>query len=179
MDELVELLNRANYEYHVLDNPSLTDQEFDKYLRELIVLEEKYPEYVREDSPTHRVGGVVLEEFQKVRHVIPMMSLGDVFSEEEVRNFDSKIQMAGVHPEYVCELKIDGLSVSLHYEKGKLVTASTRGDGTVGEDITHNVRTIRTIPLTLTQPIDIEVRGEIYMAKKTLEELNALRQKNG
>lgn len=172
IDELVTILNEANYNYHVLDNPTITDQEFDKLLRELFILEEKYPEYIREDSPTHRVGGVILEEFQKVTHQIPMMSLGNVFNEEEIRTFDNRIRKEGINPQYVCELKIDGLSVSLHYEKGKLVTAATRGDGTVGEDITNNVKTIKTVPLTLKEPIDIEVRGEIYMAKETLKKLN-------
>lgn len=179
MDELVEQLTEANYNYHVLDNPTITDQEFDKLLRELFVLEEKYPDYIREDSPTHRVGGIILEGFQKVTHQIPMMSLGDVFNEEEIRAFDSRIQKEEIHPEYVCELKIDGLSVSLHYEQGKLITAVTRGDGTVGEDITNNAKTIKTIPLTLKKKIDIEVRGEIYMSKKTLEKINEDRaQKN-
>ena len=144
VDELVEILNEANYNYHVLDNPTITDQEFDKLLRELFILEEKYPELVREDSPTHRVGGVILDEFQKVTHQLPMMSLGNVFNEEEIRAFDSRIRKEGIHPQYVCELKIDGLSVSLHYEKGKLVTAATRGDGVTGEDITNNVKTINT-----------------------------------
>lgn len=179
IDELVEILNEANYNYHVLDNPTITDQEFDKLLRELFILEEKYPEYVREDSPTHRVGGTILEEFQKVAHKIPMMSLGNVFNEEEIRAFDSRIKKEGIIPEYVCELKIDGLSVSLHYEKGKLITAATRGDGTVGEDITNNVKTIKTVPLTLKEPIDIEVRGEIYMSKETLKKLNEERRIKG
>lgn len=177
IDELVEILNEANYNYHVLDEPKITDQEYDKLLRELFILEEKFPEYVREDSPTHRVGGTVLDEFQKVTHSIPMMSLGNVFNEEEIRQFDSRIKKEGYHPAYVCELKIDGLSVSLHYEKGKLITAATRGDGTVGEDITNNVKTIKTVPLTLKKPIDIEVRGEIYMSKETLRKLNEERAK--
>ena len=179
IDELVEVLNEANYNYHVLDNPTITDQEFDKLLRELFILEEKYPELVREDSPTHRVGGVVLDEFEKVTHQIPMMSLGNVFNEDEIRSFDSRIRKEGVNPEYVCELKIDGLSVSLHYEKGKLTTAATRGDGIIGENITNNVRTIKTIPLTLKQPVDIEVRGEIYMSKATLDKLNKERKAKG
>lgn len=179
IDELVKILNEANYNYHVLDNPTITDQEFDKLLRELFVLEEKYPELVREDSPTHRVGGVVLDAFKKVTHQIPMMSLGNVFNEDEIRLFDSRIKKEGINPTYVCELKIDGLSVSLHYEKGKLTTAATRGDGTVGEDITNNVKTIKTIPLTLKKEIDIEVRGEIYMSKETLRKLNEERQTKG
>lgn len=178
IDELINILNEANYNYHVLDNPTITDQEFDKLLRELFILEEKYPEYIREDSPTHRVGGVILEEFQKVTHQIPMMSLGNVFNEEEIRTFDNRIRKEEIFPQYVCELKIDGLSVSLHYEKGKLATAATRGDGTVGEDITNNVKTIKTVPLTLKEPIDIEVRGEIYMAKATLKKLNEERASN-
>ena len=179
IDELVELLNEANYNYHVLDNPTITDQEFDKLLRELFILEEKYPELIRDDSPTHRIGGVVLDEFQKVTHKIPMMSLGNVFNEDEIKLFDNRIKKEGINPEYVCELKIDGLSVSLHYEKGKLITAATRGDGTTGEDITNNVKTIKTIPLTLKKPIDIEVRGEIYMSKDTLKKLNEEREKKG
>ncbi len=179
IDELVDILNEANYNYHVLDQPTISDQEFDKLLRELFILEEKYPEYVREDSPTHRVGGTVLDEFQKVRHAIPMMSLGNVFNEEEIRQFDQRIRKENITPQYVCELKIDGLSVSLHYEKGKLITAATRGDGTVGEDITANAKTIKTIPLTIKQPIDIEVRGEIYMSKETLKKINKEREKNG
>ena len=179
IDELVEILNEANYNYHVLDQPTISDQEFDKLLRELFILEEKYPEYVREDSPTHGVGGTVLEEFQKVTHAIPMMSLGNVFNEEEIRLFDQRIRKENITPQYVCELKIDGLSVSLHYEKGKLITAATRGDGTVGEDITANAKTIKTIPLTIKQPIDIEVRGEIYMSKETLKKINKEREQKG
>ncbi len=179
IDELVEILNEANYNYHVLDQPTITDQEFDTMLRELFILEEKYPEFVRSDSPTHRVGGTILEEFQKVTHAIPMMSLGNVFNEEEIRAFDNRIQKEGIHPQYVCELKIDGLSVSLHYEKGKLVTAATRGDGTVGEDITNNVKTIKTVPLVLKEEVDIEVRGEIYMSKDTLKKLNEERKAKG
>ncbi len=179
IDELVELLNEANYNYHVLDNPTITDQEFDKLLRELFILEEKYPELVREDSPTQRIGGTVLEEFKKVTHKIPMMSLGNVFNEDEIRTFDSRIRKEGINPSYVCELKIDGLSVSLHYEKGKLITAATRGDGVTGEDITNNVKTIKTVPLTLKKQIDIEVRGEIYMSKSTLKKINEEREAKG
>lgn len=179
IDELVNLIEEANYNYHVLDNPTITDQEYDSYFRELQILEEKYPEYVREDSPTHRIGGVVLEGFNKVTHSIPMMSLGDIFNEDEIRDFDSKIKKEGINPSYVCELKIDGLSVSLHYEKGILKTAATRGNGTVGEDITNNVKTIKTVPLTLKEKIDIEVRGEIYMSKETLKKINEERKEKG
>lgn len=176
IDELVTILNEANYNYHVLDNPTITDQEYDSLFRELQILEEKNPSLVRSDSPTHRVGGVVLDSFKKVTHKIPMMSLGDIFNEDEVRQFDARIKKEGINPTYVCELKIDGLSVSLHYEKGKLVTAATRGNGTIGEDITNNVKTIKTVPLTLKEEIDIEVRGEIYMSKETLKKLNKERK---
>jgi len=179
IDELVEILNEANYEYYVLDNPTLTDQEFDKYLRELINLEKENPTLIREDSPTRRVGGIVSEKFEKIRHQIPLLSLSDVFNESEIIAFDNRVRKEGVNPKYVCELKIDGLSVSLHYKDGKLETAATRGDGVIGEDITNNVRTIKTIPLKLKQKIDIEVRGEIYMAKETLQKLNQIRMENG
>ena len=177
--ELTNILNKANYEYYNLDNPSITDQEYDKYLRELINLEEKYPEYADPNSPTKRVGGEAIDKFNKVRHTIPMISLANVFNEEEIREFDRRIRNAGFNPEYVCELKIDGLSVSLHYEHGKLKFAATRGDGVVGEDITHNVVTIKTVPLDLGRDIDIEVRGEIYMNKATLEKLNREREAKG
>ena len=179
IDELTSILKQANYEYYNLDNPSITDQEYDKYLRELINLEEKYPDLVDPNSPTKRVGGEAIDKFQKVRHSIPMISLANVFNEEEIRDFDKRIRNAGFNPEYVCELKIDGLSVSLHYEHGKLKFAATRGDGVIGEDITHNVKTIKTVPLDLGQDIDIEVRGEIYMNKATLEKLNRERERNG
>ena len=177
VDELIKILNEANYNYHVLDNPTITDQEYDSLFRELQIIEEKYPEYARADSPTHRVGGVVLDGFTKVTHTIPMMSLGDIFNEDEVLAFDNRIRKEGINPEYVCELKIDGLSVSLHYENGILKTAATRGNGTIGEDITNNVKTIKTVPLSLNKKIDIEVRGEIYMSKKVLKELNEEREK--
>ncbi len=176
INELVEILNEANYNYHVLDNPTITDQEYDKYLRELIDLEREYPEYVRDDSPTKRIGGEVMDGFSKHTHKIPMFSLSNVFNEEEIRDFDSRIRKEGFTPEYVCECKIDGLSVSLNYEDGVLVSASTRGDGVTGEDITNNVKTIKTVPLRLKKPISIEVRGEIYMSKKTLHELNLRRE---
>ena len=177
--ELVKIINEANYNYYVLDNPTITDQEFDKYLRELETLENKYPEYVLPDSPTKRVGGEVIDKFNKVTHKIPLLSISDVFNEEEVKDFDNKIKKLGVTPEYVCELKIDGLAVSLTYENGILVRGATRGDGVVGEDITHNVKTIKAIPLKLKRPIDIEVRGEIYMDKKTLEVINKEREEEG
>lgn len=179
VEELTNILNDANYKYYVLDEPTITDQEYDKYLRELEELEQKYKEFARDDSPTKRVGGEVLDSFKKVTHKIPMMSLSDVFSESEVVNFDERIKKEGIRPQYVCELKIDGLSVSLLYEHGKLVRAATRGDGVVGEDITHNVKTIKSVSLTLNEDIDIEVRGEIYMSKKSLEKVNLERIKNG
>ncbi|MBQ6538759.1 MAG: NAD-dependent DNA ligase LigA [Bacilli bacterium] len=179
MNELIDIINKADYEYHTLDNPTITDQEYDKYLRELFEIEEAHPELVREDSPTHHAGGQIIEGFEKVTHKIPMMSMSDVFSEKEVLDFDNRIQKEHINPEYMCELKIDGLSVSLLYEKGKLVRAATRGDGVVGEDITHNAKTIKAIPLKLTKEVDIEVRGEIFMNKKTLEEINRVRVENG
>ena len=178
IEELVKIINEADYNYHTLDNPTITDQEYDKYIRELFDLESEYPEYVLENSPTHRVGGKVLDEFSKVTHKIPMMSLSNVFNESEIRAFDERIRKEGYNPEYVCELKIDGLSVSLTYEHGSLVSASTRGDGVVGEDITNNVRTIKTVPLKINKDIDIEVRGEIYMSKKVLETINRNRKEN-
>ena len=178
MEELIKIINEADYNYHTLDNPTITDQEYDKYLRELIEIEEAHPDWVREDSPTRHAGGKIIEGFEKVTHKIPMMSLSDVFSESEIIAFDERIKKEGITPQYMCELKIDGLSVSLLYEKGKLIRAATRGDGVVGEDITHNAKTIKTIPLKLKEEVDIEVRGEIFMNKKTLEELNKEREKN-
>ena len=179
-NELVELITKANYEYHILDNPvTLTDAEYDNYLRELYKIEEEHPDWIREDSPTKKIGGVVLEKFIKVTHNIPMMSLADVFNEDEISEFDNRIKKEGIDPKYVCELKIDGLSVSLKYEKGILISGATRGDGVTGEDITHNVKTIKQVPLKLNKPVDIEVRGEIYMSKKTLELLNKEREENG
>lgn len=177
MNELIDIINEADYNYHTLDNPTITDQEYDMYLRELFEIEEEHPEWIREDSPTQHAGGKIIEGFTKVTHKIPMMSLSDVFSEQEVIDFDERIKKEGITPEYVCELKIDGLSVSLLYEKGRLVRAATRGDGTTGEDITHNAKTIKVIPLKLKEEVDIEVRGEIFMNKKTLEELNEKRKK--
>ena len=179
IEELTKIINQANYEYYNLDNPTITDQEYDKYLRELINLEEKYPELSDPNSPTKRVGGEAIDKFNKIAHAIPMISLANVFNEEEIRDFDKRIRNAGFNPTYVCELKIDGLSVSLHYEHGRLKFAATRGDGITGEDITENVKTIKTVPLDLGVDIDIEVRGEIYMNKATLEKINRDREKNG
>lgn len=178
MEELIEIINEADYNYHTLDNPTITDQEYDKYLRELFEIEEAHPDWVREDSPTQHAGGKIIEGFNKVTHKIPMMSLSDVFSESEVIAFDERIKKEGITPEYMCELKIDGLSVSLLYEDGKLVRAATRGDGTTGENITHNAKTIKVIPLKLKEKVNIEVRGEIFMNKETLVKLNEERKKH-
>lgn len=178
MNELIDIINEADYNYHTLDNPTISDQEYDKYLRELFEIEAEHPEWVREDSPTQHAGGKIIEGFEEAVHKIPMMSLSNVFNESEIVAFDERIKKEGINPQYMCELKIDGLSVSLLYEKGKLVRAATRGDGTKGEDITHNAKTIKTIPLSLKEEVDIEVRGEIFMNKKTLEELNEKRKKN-
>ena len=178
-EELIKIINEADYNYHTLDKPTITDQEYDKYLRELFDLELAHPELKKIDSPTQRAGGKVLEGFDKVTHKIPMLSLSNVFNESEIYNFDEKIKKEGINPKYVCELKIDGLSVSLQYEKGKLIKAATRGDGVVGEDITNNVKTIKTVPLTLNKEIDIEVRGEIYMSKAVFNNINDIRKQEG
>ena len=153
IDYLVDLINEANYNYYVLDNPTIEDVEYDKYLRELYTLEEKHPELVREDSPTKKVGGEVIDAFKKVTHDKPMMSLSNVFNEDEIKAFDERIRKEGINPEYVCELKIDGLSVSLKYKNGQLVSGATRGNGIVGEDITHNVKTIKDITKKRKPPI--------------------------
>ena len=177
--ELTRIIEQANYDYYVLANPTLTDQEWDSCLRELENLEKEYPEFLKPDSPTQRVGGVVIDKFKKIRHSIPMLSLPDVFDIDDIVAFDERIRKSGFEPEYVCELKIDGLSGSFHYEEGLLTTGATRGDGSIGEDVTHNVKTIRSLPLRLQDNISIEVRGEIYMAKNTLEELNKKREQLG
>lgn len=177
--ELVAILNKANYEYYALDNPTITDQEYDKYRRELEDLEEKYPEYAQADSPTQRVGGTVLDKFDKVTHRIPMLSLSNVFNEEEISAFCHRVSSDIKDIAYVCEYKIDGLSISLIYEKGHLIKAVTRGDGTTGEDVTNNVRTIKSIPLKLSKELDIEVRGEVLMDNAVLEKLNEERKREG
>jgi len=179
VDELIKILQEANYNYYVLDNPTITDQEYDKYLRELITIENQYPELKREDSPTVKVGGEVVDKFDKIRHALPMLSLPNVFNEEEISNFIDKIEEKGFKPTYVCEQKFDGLSVSLVYKNGRLISGATRGDGITGEDITHNVKTIKCIPIVLKRNIDIEVRGEIIMSKATLENINKQRYKEG
>ena len=172
MNEIIELLNKYAYEYYTLDKPTVDDHEYDRLMQELIKIESSHPEWVREDSPTRKIGGEIIDSFVKVTHEIPMFSLGNVFNEEEIHQFDERISKVFPEREYVCELKIDGLAVSLEYKEGKLVRAATRGDGTVGEDITHNVKTIKTIPHKLTESVDITIRGEVYMGKKSFERLN-------
>lgn len=172
MNEIINLLNKYAYEYYTLDKPSVDDFEYDRLMQELIKIESSHPEWIREDSPTRKIGGEIINEFIKVTHEIPMFSLGNVFNEEEIREFDERISKTFPKHEYVCELKIDGLAVSIEYKNGKLFRAATRGNGTIGEDITHNVKTIRTIPHKLNENVDITVRGEIYMSKKSFEKLN-------
>lgn len=177
--ELVNKINLWNHEYYMLDNPSVSDQEYDSNFIELKSLEEKYPEYILPNSPTQLIGSTVIDKFEKVTHKIPLMSLSDAFNYDELRAFDNRIKQNGITPKYVCELKIDGLSISLTYEKGILIRGTTRGDGTIGEDITNNVKTIKTIPYKLKKDIDIELRGEVFMNKKTLEDINKARIKEG
>lgn len=176
--ELTDIINKASMEYYVNDNPSITDQEYDDYYRELLNLEEKYPEYKLKDSPTNKVGGQVVDKFEKVIHKTPMLSFDDIFNEDEIKAFDERIRKTCPNATYTLEPKMDGLSGSLIYEKGVLVRAATRGDGIIGEDITHNVKTIKSVPLKLNKEIDIEVRGEIYMSKKSFEKCNEDRKKN-
>lgn len=178
IDELIDLLNKASYEYYTLDKPTITDQEYDDYFNELMNLEKKYPELKREDSPTARVGGKVLDKFEKVTHEHPMLSFDDIFNDEEIEAFDERIRKVVKNAEYTLEPKMDGLSGSLIYKKGILVRGATRGDGITGEDITNNIKTIKSIPLKLTKDIDIEVRGEIYMSKLSFEKANIEKRKN-
>ena len=181
MDELISIINKASYEYYVLDTPTITDQEYDDAYTELQRLENKYPELKREDSPTNRVGGEAIDKFQKVTHRTPMLSFDDIFNEEEIMLFDERIKKTVKtisKPTYTLEPKMDGLSGSLIYENGVLVRAATRGDGVTGEDITINVKTIKSVPLRLTKDINVEVRGEIYMSKKSFNKANIERQKN-
>lgn len=178
MDELIDYINKASYEYYVLDNPTITDQEYDDYYNELLSIEEKYPELKREDSPTNRVGGAVLDKFEKVTHDHPMLSFDDIFNEEEIILFDERIKKVVSTAHYTLEPKMDGLSGSLIYKNGVLVRGATRGDGVTGEDITTNIKTIKSVPLRLTEDIDIEVRGEIYMSKKSFLEANREKVKN-
>ena len=179
MNELIEIINKASIEYYVNDNPSITDQEYDDYYSELLRLEEEYPSLKKEESPTSRVGGKVLDKFEKVSHKSPMLSFDDIFNEEEIMAFDERIKKTIANPVYTVEPKMDGLSGSLIYEKGVLVRAATRGDGLVGEDITTNAKTIKSIPLKLNKDIDIEVRGEIYMSKSSFNKVNKEREEKG
>lgn len=179
MNELVALLNRYATEYYTSDNPSVSDSEYDRLYRELVELETAYPEQVLADSPTHRVGGKVLDGFEKYSHQYPLYSLQDAFSREELDAFDARVRKEVAHPTYICELKIDGLSISLTYEKGILVAGVTRGDGSIGENITENLKRVKDIPLTLPEELDITVRGECYMPRASFDQVNQARQENG
>ncbi|VJF00330.1 DNA ligase [Streptococcus pneumoniae] len=179
MNELVALLNRYATEYYTSDNPSVSDSEYDRLYRELVELETAYPEQVLADSPTHRVGGKVLDGFEKYSHQYPLYSLQDAFSREELDVFDARVRKEVAHPTYICELKIDGLSISLTYEKGILVAGVTRGDGSIGENITENLKRVKDIPLTLPEELDITVRGECYMPRASFDQVNQARQENG
>ena len=179
MNELVALLNRYATEYYTSDNPSVSDSEYDRLYRELVELETAYPKQVLADSPTHRVGGKVLDGFEKYSHQYPLYSLQDAFSREELEAFDARVRKEVAHPTYICELKIDGLSISLTYEKGILVVGATRGDGSVGENITENLKRVKDIPLTLPEELDITVRGECYMPRASFDQVNQARQENG
>ena len=179
MDELIDIINEASIKYYVDDNPSITDQEYDDYYNELLKLEEKYPDLKRSDSPTLRVGGKVVDKFEKVTHESPMLSFDDIFNEDEIVLFDERIKKTCPNATYTLEPKMDGLSGSLLYEKGVLKRAATRGDGLIGENITHNVETIKSVPLRLNKELDIEVRGEIYMSKASFEKCNKEKEKRG
>ncbi len=179
MNELVALLNRYATEYYTSDNPSVSDSEYDRLYRELVELEAAYPDQVLADSPTHRVGGKVLDGFEKYSHQYPLYSLQDAFSREELEAFDARVRKELSQPTYICELKIDGLSISLTYEKGILVVGATRGDGSVGENITENLKRVKDIPLTLPEELDITVRGECYMPRASFDQVNQARQENG
>ncbi len=180
--DLRKTLEEHNYNYYVLDNPTITDYEYDMLLHKLIKLEEENPQFADENSPTKRVGGVPLKEFEQVQHTVPMQSLGDVFSKEELFDFDKRVSrgLDGQRYEYVVEMKIDGLSVSLEYENGRFVKGSTRGDGLVGEDITENLKTIKSIPLNLPEKVEkLEVRGEVYMPRASFEKVNKEKEEAG
>ena len=178
--ELKKKLDQYSYEYYVRDAPTISDAEYDKMYRELVELEETYPTLVSSDSPTQRVGGTILTGFSKVEHDVPMLSLDNAFNKEELEAFDQRIKRLTKTPfRYICELKIDGLAISLKYEEGKLVQAATRGDGRVGEEVTHNVRTIKSVPLSLRRPVNMDVRGEVYMPKQSFVDLNNERDAAG
>ena len=178
--KLVALLNKYSYDYYVEDNPQISDTEYDTLYKQLEKLEQEYPEFILDNSPTQRVGDRVLDEFEKVIHKVPMLSLSNTFSIEDLRDFDSRISKLSSDDsiEYICELKIDGLAISINYENGKLVSAATRGDGTVGENVTENIKTIFSIPKTLKTKKSFEVRGEVYLPKKSFELLNKEREEN-
>ena len=180
ISKLVSLLNKYSYDYYVEDNPQISDTEYDTLYKQLEKLEEKYPELILENSPTQRVGDKVLDEFEKITHKVPMLSLSNTFSTEDLRDFDSRVKklVANDKVEYICELKIDGLAISINYENGKLVSAATRGDGTVGEDVTENIKTIFSIPKVLKDNRSFEVRGEVYLPRKSFELLNKERENN-
>ena len=179
MNELVDLLNRYADEYYRLDKPSVSDAEYDRLYRELVELERANPDQVLPHSPTHRVGGKILDGFEKFTHLYPLYSLQDAFSQEELEAFDQRVRKEFPQATYICELKIDGLSISLTYEAGRLVVGATRGDGSVGENITENLKRVKDIPLTLPEPLDITVRGECYMPKASFERVNLERQEKG
>ncbi|MBF1713540.1 MAG: NAD-dependent DNA ligase LigA [Streptococcus intermedius] len=179
MLELVKLLNQYAHEYYTTDNPSVSDSEYDRLYHELLDLEQQYPELVQADSPTHRVGGKVLEGFEKYQHQYPLYSLQDAFSREELEAFDVRIRKDFPKVSYLCELKIDGLSISLMYENGILVAGATRGDGSVGENITENLKRVKDIPLVLPTAVNLTVRGECYMPRSSFDRVNRLRQENG
>lgn len=178
--KLVALLNKYSYDYYVEDNPQISDTEYDTLYKQLEKLEQEYPEFILDNSPTQRVGDRVLDVFEKVIHKVPMLSLSNTFSIEDLRDFDSRISKLSSDDsiEYICELKIDGLAISINYENGKLVSAATRGDGTVGENVTENIKTIFSIPKTLKTKKSFEVRGEVYLPKKSFELLNKEREEN-
>ena len=179
MSELVSLLNRYAHEYYTKDAPSVSDSEYDQLYRELVSLEEQYPNEILPESPTHRVGGKVLDGFEKYQHQYPLYSLQDAFSRAELVAFDERVRKEFPEVSYLCELKIDGLSISLAYENGILVAGATRGDGSIGENITENLKRVKDIPLTLPEPLTITVRGECYMPKASFDAVNQLRQENG
>lgn len=178
---LQKTLNEYAYFYYVKDQPKVLDSEYDKLYQELVQLETQYPESITPDSPTQRIGGVILDGFEKAVHEVPLYSLNDAFSKEELEAFDARVAKALGHHNYSyeCELKIDGLSISLRYENGRFVRGATRGDGSVGENITENLKTVRSIPMTLPEPISIEVRGECYMPKESFMKLNEAREQEG
>ena len=177
--ELIKLLNQYNQEYYIFDKPTVEDREYDRLMQELIELETLHPEYKQDNSPTSRIGGIALDVFNKVEHEIPMLSLANAFNEGDFRDFDARVKKVSPHATYICELKIDGLAVTLHYNEGRFIRGATRGDGVIGEDISQNLKTIKTIPLQIEEMEPLEVRGEVYMPKAVFNKLNEARQKNG